>query len=341
MTTMPTREQTRAFVEHLYDLHVDDPLADLPQGVHSRAWLAHSDQGDWVVKVTDPRHESSQALQGQSAMYEYLNRSGFHTPDIRVARSGDHVSILTKSGMEFPVTLMRYHRLQRLAPDTVSPQELRLVGAEIARLHTTMDHFTRKNEIVANRVRSREEWGQHVDGCYLELITSATASCFTAAERAWLEATDDALIGYLAEQFPDPASLSQSVLHGDLSFEHVRMLPNREVYIFDFGDMCWGPVAHELAQFLRDFRHSDISFERWADLRCWLLEGYRSQRLFTQTDEDAIDTFLLNRVVALAKYILELNPATASATGAKAIKEAYRLAEAVLDRRHIGPDHMS
>jgi Ser/Thr protein kinase RdoA (MazF antagonist) len=170
------------------------------------------------------------------------------------------------------------------------------------------------------------------------LIKSATAACLTASERSWLETIDTSIVAYLNDHFPDPTSLSQGILHGDLSFEHVRLLSDRDVYFFDFGDMSWGPVAHELALFLRSFQDSPISFERWADLRSWLLAGYRATRVFTAEDEAAIDVFLLNRVVAEAKYILELNGDQASATGAAVIKSGYRLAEVVLRRGHLAID---
>lgn len=54
--------------------------------------------------------------------------------------------------------------------------------------------------------------------------------------------------------------------------------------------------------------------------------------MFTTTDEAAIDVFLLNRVVALAKYVLELNANQASVSGVETIKSAYRLAETLLTK---------
>jgi hypothetical protein len=89
---------------------------------------------------------------------------------------------------------------------------------------------------------------------------------------------------------------------------------------------------------LRSFQDPPISFERWAGLRSWLLEVYRATRVFTAKDERAIDVFLLNRVVAEAKYILELNGDEASANGAAAIKSSYRLAEVVLRNGHLAVD---
>lgn len=335
MSILVTRDQVQAFVERAYGLRVFGPLVDLPQGVHSQAWLAKTDDGDWVVKVSDPSTDSPETLSAQCELYGFLNSRGLHAPDVRADRSGHQVSAMVEADARYPVTLMRHHQLHRLAAESVSAEDLRHVASQIARLHATMEQFVKKGEIVADREKSQGEWGRQVTGCYPDLIQSPTAECFTAAERSWFEAIDAALVVYLGDHFPDPASLSQAVLHGDLSFEHVRLLPNREVYFFDFGDMCWGPVAHEFAQFLRGFRDAPISFERWAHLRRWLLEGYRSRHEFTGTDAAAIDVFLLNRVVALAKYILDLNRDTASTNGAEAIKSAYRLAEAVLRKRHL------
>lgn len=156
MTTLLTSEQATACVERAYGLRVLDPLVDLPQGVHSRAWLAHTDQDDWVVKVSDPRHESPATLLAQCEMYEFLNSHGLHAPDVLIDRSGSPVSTVTSSGVEFPVTVMRYHQLRRLAPETVSAEELRRIGTEIARLHATMEQFGGKDEIVANRDKSHD-----------------------------------------------------------------------------------------------------------------------------------------------------------------------------------------
>jgi Ser/Thr protein kinase RdoA (MazF antagonist) len=329
-----TRNQVQASVERAYGLRVLRPLNDLPPGVHSQAWLAHTDDGEWVVKVSDPRCDSPAMLSAQCELYGFLNGRGLHAPEVRADRSGRHVSALAEPDAGLPVTLMRHHEFHRLTPESVSAEDLRHVATQIARLHLTMEEFEKKDEIVADREKSQNEWGRQVVGSFPDLINSPIAGCFTAAERQWIAAIDTACVAYVDANFPNPESLAHAVLHGDLSFEHVRLLPNREVYFFDFGDMCWGPVAHELAQFLRGLFDAPISFERWADLRRWLLEGYRSLHMLTATDAAAIDVFLLNRVVALAKFIRELNADQATADGAEAIMTAYRVAEAVLRKRH-------
>lgn len=65
MHVMVTSDEVHAFVEHAYGLRVLGPLEDLPQGVHSQAWLAHTDDDDWVVKVSDPRSDSPPTLAAQ------------------------------------------------------------------------------------------------------------------------------------------------------------------------------------------------------------------------------------------------------------------------------------
>jgi Ser/Thr protein kinase RdoA (MazF antagonist) len=333
-----TEDQVQGVVEGRYGLRVVQPLINLPEGVHSRAWLAHTDDGEWVVKVSDPRSDSPGTLSAQCGLYAFLNSRGLHAPVVKVDRAGHNVSTVTVAAVTYPITLMRHHQLRRLEPESVSADDLRQVAAEVARLHSTMDEFPRKHEIILDREKSRAEWGQQAEGCYEKLIESPTAECFTTAEKSWLRAIDTELLAHLETNFPDPAALTQAVLHGDLSFEHVRLLLNRQVYFFDFGDMCWGPAAHELAWFLRGFYNGPISFERWSNLRRWLLEGYRSRHLFTEADAAAIDVFLLNRAVGLANYIIELNANEVSPDAADAIRNTYRLAEAVLQRHHLPAD---
>lgn len=253
MSLPVTADQARGFVQRRYGLRVLHPLIDLPQGVHSLAWLAHTDDGEWVVKVSDPRSDSPATLLSQCELYAFLNSRGLHAPVVKVNRAGHHVSTITLFAGTYPITLMRYHQLRRLEPESVSADDLRQVAAQVARLHATMDEFPGKHEIILDRDKSLVEWGQQDEGCYEMLIGSPIVEYFTTAEKSWLRAIDTALLAHLDASFPDPAALSQAVLHGDLSFEHVRFLPSREVYFFDFGDMSWGPIAHELAWFLQGF----------------------------------------------------------------------------------------
>lgn len=330
MSITVATNQVQAFVEQSYGLRVLQPLIDLPQGVHSRAWLARTDHGDWVVKISDPTSDPPATLAAQCELYDFLNNRGLHAPVVRADRSGARVSLLTGPDTGYPVTLMQHNQFRVLAAQSVTRDELRHVAAQIGRLHTTLEDFPGKVRIIEDRRKSLGEWGRQDSGCYEDLIASATSACFTTAERSWIRDLDARLVAYVDQNFPDPTLLSQAVLHGDLHFEHVRLLPDGAVYFFDFGDLSWGPVAHELAQFLRGFQDPPIRWDRWTDLRSWLLDGYRTEHDLTVDDEAAIDVFMINRVLALAKYVLELTDGEVSARAAEVIRINYRLAEVLL-----------
>jgi Ser/Thr protein kinase RdoA (MazF antagonist) len=176
-------------------------------------------------------------------------------------------------------------------------------------------------------------------GVYDELVAAPTATCFTLEELAWLRTIDAAAVSFITTRYPPPTAVACAILHGDLNFEHIRLLPNGHVYLFDFGDLCWGPVAHDLGQFLQCiYRDSSISFVRWAELRGWLVAGYTSYRSLTRAEIDAIDLFVINRIVAQAKYILELSGEEASPQGAAAIKHTYALAAHLVNKDDTGTE---
>ncbi len=92
-----------------------------------------------------------------------------------------------------------------------------------------------------------------------------------------------------------------------------------------------------MGQFLQCvYRDSAISFERWEALRAWLVAGYTSQRGLTPPDIEAINLFVVNRIVSQARYILELSSEAALPHGAAAIKRTYQLAAHLVNKDDIG-----
>lgn len=329
-------EQIHVLIEREYGLRIRAAVSEMPQGVHSKAWLATTDDGLWVAKASDPASDPEAKLNQHAMLYTFLNQHGINAPVVRADRNGRAVLRIEHAGQHYPFTLMQYHDLRRLDPAAVTQAEIRQIADTIARLHQVLEQFPGVSDIIADRTKSENEWGKQTVGVYDELVAAPTSVCFNQDERAWLKSVDADLVTYIDAHFPAPTSLTQAILHGDLSFEHVRLLPNGQVYLFDFGDMCWGPVAHELGQFIRSFRDSPITFERWAGLRHWLIEGYCTHRSLTAADIEALDLFILNRIVAQASYILELSGDEVSPEGAAVIKRTYELAASMLSGRHVG-----
>lgn len=328
-------EQIQTLIEREYGLRIRAPLADMQQGVHSHVWLATTDDGQWVAKASDPASDSEAKLQAHSVLYRFLNEHGMNAPVVRADRRGRSVLQVEHAGHHYPFTLMRYHELRPLHSASVTQAELHQIAGTIAQMHHSLKQFPGASDIIADHTKSENEWGKQTVGVYDELVAAPTSVCFTLDEQAWLKSVDADVVAYIDAHFPAPDSVTEAILHGDLSFEHVWLLPNGQVYVFDFGDLCWGPVAHELGQFLRSFRDSPIPFDRWAELRHWLTEGYNALRSLTAADIEAIDLFILNRIVAQASYILELSGNEVSPGGAEVIKRTYALAASMLSGRHL------
>jgi Ser/Thr protein kinase RdoA (MazF antagonist) len=328
-------EQIEALIEHEYGLRILEPLAEMRQGVHSKAWLTTTDDGQWVAKASNPASDSEAKLQAHSLLYRFLHEQGINAPVVRADRRGRSVSQVEYAGQHYPVMLMQYHELRRLDSASVTMAEMQQIGSTIARLHQVLEQFPGASNIIADHTKSENEWGKQTVGVYDELVAAPTSVCFTQDERIWIKSVDADAIAYIDACFPAPGSVTQAILHGDLSFEHVRLLPDGQVYLFDFGDLCWGPVAHELGQFLRSLRDIPISFRRWAELRRWLIESYSTHYALKKGDIEAIDLFILNRIVAQARYILELSGDEVSPQGAAVIKCTYALAASMLSGHHI------
>ena len=327
-------EPIQALIEREYGLRLREPLADMQQGVHSHVWLATTNDGQWVAKASNPASDSEAKLQAQCVLYRFLNEHGMNAPIVRADRRGRSVIQVEHAGQRYPFTLMRYHDLSRLHSISVTQAELQQIAGTIAQMHQLLEQFPGASDIIADHTTSENGWGKQTVGVYDELVAAPTSVCFTQDERAWLKSVDADVGAYIDAQFPAPGSVTQAILHGDLSFDHVWLLPDGQVYLFDFGDLCWGPVAHELGQFVRSFRDTPITFERWAELRHWLTEGYSAHRSLTAADSEAIDLFILNRIVAQASYILELSGDEVSPGGATVIKRTYALAASMLSGRH-------
>ena len=330
-------ERVRALVEQAYGLRLHGPLVEMTQGVHSKAWLGAAHDGRWVAKVSDPEHDPEAKLSEHIMLYTFLNAHGINVPVVRANRHGHVVSYIDAAGQRYPLTLMRFHELRSLAPAAITPAELRHIAGTIARMHTMLDTYPRRSTIVADVVASENQWGEQRVGVFDALVAAPTAMWFTHEELAWLKVIDADAVSYINTHYPPPRAVAHAILHGDMNFEHIRLLPEGRVYLFDFGDLCWGPVAHDLGQFLQCiFRDSAISFTRWEELRTWLVAGYISHRPLAIADIEAIDLFVINRIVSQAKYILELAGEEASPQGAAAIKRTYELAGYLVNRGDPG-----
>lgn len=106
---MVSRDQVEAVVRRSYGLRLVRRLVGLPSGVHSQAWLAATDDGEWVVKISDFRSDSLATLSVQCQLFDFLNNRGLHTPEVRADQSGYRVSVMDVAPGGLPLTTCVHH----------------------------------------------------------------------------------------------------------------------------------------------------------------------------------------------------------------------------------------
>jgi Ser/Thr protein kinase RdoA (MazF antagonist) len=320
-------------IEAQYDLRVNSPPRSLPPGVHSRAWLLGSTRGSWVAKLSNPVSDPLPKLERQAQLSIYLNQHAIRAPVILPLSNGSFIATLTIDQLHYPLQLMEYQILSQAQPETASDATLVLIGELAARFHQILDHYPERAAFVADRHKSANEWGAQDQGFWPLLQDLPDRSAIPHGEQAWLRSIDQRAEAYIQQQYPDPAALSMALLHGDLNFEHIQFLADGTPYLFDFGDMCWGPIAHELAVlFLNTFCDSAMSFSQWDALCQHILMGYSAKRHVSQLDQAMISVFIVNRVVGRAHYAVELVTEAHMAIDWQGMKRTYELAEYLLNQ---------
>ena len=319
-------------IEAEYDLRVTSPPRNLSPGVHSRAWLLATTHGSWVAKLSNPSSDPLPKLERQTQLSNYLNQHAIRAPQFLQLSNGSFVATLTIDQIHYPLQLMEYQILSRAQPERASDTTLILLGELAARLHQILDHYPERAAFVADRQKSANEWGAQDQGFWPLLQDLPDRSAIPHAEQEWLHTIDRRADAYIQQQYPDPAALSMALLHGDFNFEHIQFLADGTPYLFDFGDMCWGPIAHELAVlFLNTFCDSAMSFAQWEALKQRILIGYSAKRHISQLDHAMIALFIVNRVVARARYAVELVTEAQMLLDWPGIKRTYELAEYLLN----------
>jgi Ser/Thr protein kinase RdoA (MazF antagonist) len=320
-------------IEAQYDIRVTAPPTSLSPGFHSRAWLVATTRGSWVVKLSNPISDPIPKLERQIQLSIYLNQHAIGAPQILPLSNGSFIATLTIDQQHYPMQLMQYQILSRVQPERASDASLVVIGELVAHFHQVLDHYPERDAFLADQQKSANEWGARDEGLWPLVQDVPDLSQISDGEQLWLRTIDQRAVAFVQQQFPDPATLSMAVLHGDLNFEHIQFLTDGTPYLFDFGDMCWGPIAHELAVlFLNTFCDSEVSFSQWEAIQQRILTGYSAQRHLSDLDQAMISVFIVNRVVARAQYSVELAHEAHMAMNWKDMKQTYRLVEYLLNK---------
>ena len=319
-----------SFIAGQYGLDVTEPPIVINGGRESSVWSIKTTGGDWIVKACDPRQGPFRKVQEEVKLYGYLNEQGFHAPVVLPTREGSSVARLLINEQVHTLILMRLERLRRCRPTSIGAEELIKIAQTVARMHAALREYHVRDRLFD--ATSPEP----VNGAYAKLSASPNSDAFDSAELASLEALDQRMVRYVLDS-QSKDQLTGSVLHGDLHLEHAQFLPDGEVYLFDFGDRTRGPVAHELAVTLGYlYSAEDVSFERWEELKRWLLSGYTSVQELTPADLNALRPLIIHRLLKEIAFLSDEATALGAEVDSQGIRRRYELAGYLLKSAESG-----
>jgi Ser/Thr protein kinase RdoA (MazF antagonist) len=320
-------------IEAQYDIRIITLPRSLPPGFHSRAWLIDTTDGSWVVKLSHPMSDPIPKLERQIQLSNYLNQHGIHAPQLLPLSNGRFIATMTIGEQHYLMQLMQHQILARVQPELAPHGTLAVIGGLAARLHQILENYPERDTFVADRQKSADEWGSRDQGLWTLLEGLPDLTRISETEEVWFRTIDQRAIAFIQKHFPDPETLSMALLHGDLNFEHIQFLVDGGPYLYDFGDMCWGPIAHELAVlFLNIYCDSEVPFSQWETIIDHVLHGYTATQQLSHCDQAMVVVFILNRVVARANYSVELAHEVHLPIDWKGIQQTYRLAEYLLNQ---------
>jgi len=324
-------------------------------GVESAAWHFRTDRGDWIVKVYAPCEGQLKRATEETALYEYLSRRGIHTPKVLLSKRAQPVEELHTKTYAYPVMAMKCEDLRFAHPVSIRKAELVCIGQTVARMHQCLKNYPHHQNplitgeppgvvlslklIARKAVRTLRSFGGHspranpmtrdIPVGYDIFIISPYADAFTPEERTHFRVLHHQMKAYLSAH---PASrLTASIIHGDLALHHTPLLPNGEVYLFDFADYSYATIPEELGAMLAHlYIDDDITFDRWEELKDWLLAAYVAASPLTPEDISAISPSIMRKLLVGITYRCDISREVQRETRGEDIRRRYQLAEYLL-----------
>jgi Ser/Thr protein kinase RdoA (MazF antagonist) len=318
---------TRHLANEYHLIAISSPQ-EMPGGIESAVWSVQICASQWIVKVFKSSQTSLKLAEDEVSLYDFLNDRGLHTPKVRKSISGASVSTLEIGNHSFPVMLMYRETLRKCNAADLQPADLTNIARAFAQLHRALKEYPHPPLLL---ISSND---RAVQSAFGKLMESRIAAEFSEEERIRLKRIDRRMTK-CAAQSPLMSSLTHAVLHGDLTLENAQILPDGSIYIFDFADRLCGPVAYGIAITLTHlYSAEEITFERWERMRTCLLENYMQETELSAADLDAVDIFLIRRLLEEIAYLSDKDVGMHYDIDARGVLRRYKLGDYLLRRQN-------
>jgi Ser/Thr protein kinase RdoA (MazF antagonist) len=325
---LPAKKIDLAMVDNYLGLRYGITPVETPKlfegGTESAAWEIVASDRAYILKIFGLHENQGKRIKDEARLYAFLNRHGVRAPRMVPTVEEQLIGSLPFKGIGYPTMLMEKEELHMLEPSTVTRDQLMRVGEATATLHRVMKLYESEfdNE-TAERVLNDTE------GSYERLEKSPYAQKFSGEQMERFKRANEVMLAYL-QTHPPADGLEQQLIHGDLGLEHARVLPDGNIYFFDFADRKVSTRADELATFVTTlYQWEDISFERFETLRQWLLEGYQKVTPLAETELREIDREMMVRILNAHRYLLDLSGETYNQHVFEWVRRGYDLGEYV------------
>lgn len=320
------------YLEKFHRFVIDEPPQPLRSGQDTAVWRLATRAGAYIAKIFAA--ERLAAVRAEIDLLDYLADSGIRTPHVLKNKHGQRAGMigarLPPAFRACPITVTWFEDGVPVHPQSVTRQELTVIGHAIGLMHEALQAYPRRTN-----VRRLERWQSHL-GRFEDLLGSANVQSFTGGELARWGELDHRMVQAVASAPRRP--VTESVLHGDLGLEHVRFMRAEapspaDIYFFDFSDFACGPVVCDLGVMLsRFYWESDVGLGRWEQLRGWLLEGYEAGFMLSEDDRAAIDDALMERLLIEVRYLNRMSLRRRAPYDPEGVKKRYELAAHLFER---------
>ncbi len=283
----------------VYSLHL------LPGGTSSAAWVADTNAGKYLAKVFGLGEGSVEWVTNEAELFYFLRQRGVCAPEVLPSASGELVSVLGYQNNRFPVTVVKWQEaLRMLTPATITLEELTSLGTKVSQMHLALRDYP-DGDFIQNRPRSSSSHHKPTTA-FEAVMAGAKYRKIDAKLLNSFEAIDQQMELYV-NAHPPLDSLPKSVIHADLSLDHAQLLPNGDIYFFDFSDRKWGTRSQEIATFFTTlYLWEDISFKKLEELQSHFLVGYQVIYPVSSEELSAIPSLMVKRLLGTIKYLANL-----------------------------------
>lgn len=320
------------FVRTQYGLRAITKPELMVTGLASAVWRFEGREETWYAKIYQRRSNSEARIAEEAALCARMNQHGVRTPLFVTASTGRPVASLRKGRETYNVTVMRSQQGREVNAATLTPNELSEIARAIGRMHRLLAGYRPENgnDVYSSRMTLPKP-------SFPGLLRSPNRNLFTPHELQRCEAVENGMLNYLERNLRSEG-LTQSVLHGDLKLEHVRLCPDGGVYLFDFAEWHQGLVAWDLAILIqnlyvsKDAAAENISFERFEASKDIFLSSYAREHSLTVSDREALTALMMVRIIDACRSYCWISRIRGRVFPGHRLRRYFELAEYLFSR---------